>query len=102
MGADSVLKRLRETMKEGGGVPPLPKDGDREARAVKGEDRAAKDRAVSVFTPPVSAGGDRVRIIAEVERGLGERFKELCRRNGWRQRDVVVRFLSEFVEHHGG
>lgn len=55
---------------------------------------------VDVFTPPVSRSKSRTRIIAEVSSEIGDQFKDLCRLNGWAQRDVIERFLTEFVSRN--
>jgi hypothetical protein len=42
----------------------------------------------------------KVRIIAEIDASLGQRFKSLCRKHGWPQKDILERFIKSLVEHH--
>lgn len=89
----AMISTLREELDET--RPPRSPKKSRKA--------ASKKSPPSVATPfalPRENEG-RVRVIAEVRSSVGKRFKELCRIRGWRQKEILERFLESFVERHG-
>lgn len=75
------------------------KPGPRPAAAPKA--KRNRKASVDVFAPPASRSKTRTRIIAEVSSDIGHQFKDLCRDNGWSQKDIIEKFLREFVSRNG-